>query len=716
MNVILFKSDWAKYPGAIADTKTSNATFLKLAATYKKMGVENSDFCLALLQPSLQGVDPFDETLDEMTRVKIAMEVKYNPWYYFREVARIPPNSGNIPIKFKANRGNIALYWSFFNHVDFGLLQPRQTGKSVSTDVLMTGLMYIWGENTKINLITKDTKLRNANVERLKVMMDLLPRYLHTKDYLDADNQELMTCIRLGNRYLTAVGRNDKQAADKLGRGLTVPIMQFDEMSYINWIGTSLPVALASGSAAREEAREAGQPYGNIYTTTAGNITTRDGEFAHAFLTGGAPWTEAWFDLKSEAQLHRIVDKMSTGIKPLIYGAFNHRQLGRDDIWLMKALKDSAQSGEIADRDYFNIWTVGGEGSPLNQLEKKRVKGSEREPLWTEQTPEGYTVRWWVTRAERDARMASGKYIMGLDPSELLGKDNDATGMVMIDVETHDIIASGRYNETNIPQLSAFIAAMLVKHSNILFVPERKSMGMAIIDYVVLVLHKAGIDPFRRIFNRVVDEHTLLESEYMEIQTTPMSMRQPTFYDRYKRYFGFATTGTGRYSRDGLYMIALPSTMEYGSRNIHCGLLINELMSLVIRNGRIDHNRGAHDDLVVSLLLAHWVCIQGQNLAFYGINPTTIFSKAKVSDVVKTRIELVQDEAKAARRAEFDQLMQRMRTEKNLMVSATIELRLRALSRQVDVEETCGAGIDALIRSVKDDRSRRVRQNQMHTR
>ncbi|MFO5689509.1 hypothetical protein, partial [Klebsiella pneumoniae] len=81
---------------------------------------------------------------------------------------------------------------------------------------LNTGMMYIWGENTKINLITKDNKLRNANIERLKVMRDLLPEYIHYTDPLDADNSELMTCIRLGNRYLTAVGRNDVNAADKL--------------------------------------------------------------------------------------------------------------------------------------------------------------------------------------------------------------------------------------------------------------------------------------------------------------------------------------------------------------------------------------------------------------------------------------------------------------------------------------------------------------------
>jgi hypothetical protein len=710
MRTILWKEDWAEFPSAIADTQTRNVSFLKLVALYKKMGIENAEFCLALLQPELQGVDPYDPNLDDATKMKIWLETKYNPWYYFREIARIPPTSGNNPIPFKANRGNISLFWSFFNHIDFGLLQPRQTGKSVSTDVLMTGMMYVWGENTVINLITKDSKLRNANIERLKVMQDLLPDYIHLKDPMDADNQELMTCIRLNNKYKTAVGRNDKIAADKLGRGLTVPIMHFDELAYINLIEYSLPVALASGSAARDEARANGQPYGNVFTTTAGNITTRDGAFAHEFLTGGAPWTEKFFDLSGPKELRKVVEKSSSGKKPIIYGAFNHRQLGRTDEWLFSTLRESAQYGEIADRDYFNIWTVGGEGSPISQEEKKLIKESEREPNFIEITPTGYTIRWFVPREQIADKMANSKFMMGVDPSELLGRDNDSTGMVIFDIETHDIIATGRYNETNVQQLSQFFADLLIKYQNVLFVPERKSLGTAIIDYVVVALHRAGQDPFKRIFNRCVDECTILETEFRDIQT-PLSVRQPSFYDRFKRYFGYATNGSGRYSRDSLYMEALPSSMVYGARRIQDNLLITEILSLTIRNGRIDHSRGNHDDLVISMLLGHWVCIRGQNLSYYGIRSNVIFSKATLRDYIPTKVELYHEQKANKVKADFEKLVEEMKVEKNPMISAQIELKLRAMARLVNLEESAGVGIDAMIRQVKDERSRRVRSN-----
>jgi len=372
---------------------------------------------------------------------------------------------------------------------------------------------------------------------------------------------------------------------------------------------------------------------------------------------------------------------------------------------------ETNQRGEVADRDYFNIWTVGGEGSPISDEYKKRIKDSECEPMYNEVKPNLYAIRWFIPEKELEARMSAGRFIMGVDPSELLGTEkSDSTGMVIIDVETHDIVATGRYNGTLIPQLSAFFADLLIKYPNITFIPERKSMGMAIIDYVVIALHRAGIDPFKRIFNRIVDDATILETEFRDIQT-PLSARAPTFYDRFKRHFGFATGGAGRYSRDALYVVSLPSMMEYGARRIRCNMLINELMSLTIRNGRIDHNRGNHDDLVISSLMSHWMCIQGQNLSYYGINSNLIFSKAILHDRVLTKVEVYREEKESKSKQEFDGLLDELKGEKNPMIAAKIELKLRALSRHINLDEVSGAGIDAMIRQVKDERTRKVRTN-----
>lgn len=706
MDIILFKTDWANFPTAIVDYNTTNESFLRLVALYKKMGIKNAEFPLALYQPDLVGVDPYDPNLSTTTKMKIAMEAKYNPWYYFREIARIPPNSGSVPIRFKANRGNIALYWSFFNHVDFGLLQPRQTGKSVGTDVLMNGLLHVWAENTTINLITKDNKLRNANIERLKEMRNLLPDYLHMANPLDADNSELLTCIRLGNRYKSAVGRNDKVAADKLGRGLTVPIMQFDELAYINLIEVSLPVALSSGSAARDEAKAARQPYGNVFTTTAGNINSRDGKFAYQFMTGGAAWTEEFFDLPDQRTLAKVVEKNSTGMKPLIYGPFNHRQLGRTDEWMYGKLRESASSGELADRDYFNIWTTGTEGSPLTMEEKKMVKDSEKEPCFTEITPEGYALRWYIPRHEIANRMASGRFVMGCDPSELLGENNDATGMVVIDVETHDVVCTGRYNETSIPVLAAFIGNFLIRYKTVTLIIERKSSGLSMLDTLFIVLPKAGEDPFKRIYNTLVDDQDTMRTEFREIQT-PVNSRPLHFYAPFKRYFGFNTSGAGRHGRDALYSDALQSMLKYGPKRVHDNTLINEMLSLQIKNGRIDHASGNHDDMVVSFLLAHWMCIKGKHLNYYGINALSVFSRSLVREDEMTAVEVFRDTRAKQYREEFNATMQLLMEADDPMDVHRLEAAIRRLSRHVDLSDQGGVGIDAMLKQAQEERVRK---------
>lgn len=723
MDMILFKDDWRKFPTAIVDYNTTNGSFLRLVDLYARMGVDNCEFPLALLQPDLVGVDPYDPDLDQVTMGKIFLEAKYNPWYHFRELSRIPPNSGNKPVRFIANRGNIALYWSFFNSVDFGLLQPRQTGKSVSTDVLNEGIIDIWGENTTTYLITKDHALRANNIQRLKKMRSLLPEYIYYPGKGDVDNSEMLTNIRLSNFYKTAVGRSDEVGADKLGRGLTVPILHFDELAYISLIGISLPVALGAGSAAREEAEANDQPFGNVYTTTAGSLNKRDGQFAYNFLTSGAEWTEKFFDCKDKRQLKRLVEKQCvvpdkrdkrSVSKPLIYGAFNHRQLGKDDMWLFKKLREVAATGDIADRDWMNVWTTGSEGSPLSLEDKQAINGSLREPDYVQITDEGYILRWYIPEDQINQQMENEKFVLAVDPSEGLGADADATGFVVINIRTHDVVCVGRYNETNIVELAKFIGRYLIKYPNVTFIPERKSTGTTIINTLFLMLPLENIDPFKRIFNRIVDEKENFEKEFEEVRTRHVSSRSPSFYERYTRYFGY-NTGSGRHGRDNLYGEALKSMLRIGAARIYDRALGNEITGLTTRNGRIDHSRGQHDDLVISLLLTHWFCTKARNLDYYGIDSRRIFVDARVRKNVSAE-DVYKEEHNKELTQQFEALIEELTDVDDPMIISRIEMKIRRLSQRIDITEGGGIGIDAMIKQAKESRDRRIKMSRYQTR
>jgi hypothetical protein len=58
-----------------------------------------------------------------------------------------------------------------------------------------------------------------------------------------------------------------------------------------------LPAALAGGGAARDVAAERGEPYGTIYTTTAGKKNDRDGKYAYQITTCSAVWSERFLDV-----------------------------------------------------------------------------------------------------------------------------------------------------------------------------------------------------------------------------------------------------------------------------------------------------------------------------------------------------------------------------------------------------------------------------------
>lgn len=705
---ILYQTDWLKYPTAIIDTKTTNTSFLNLSSLYKDMGIKNSDFLLALYTPELQGVDPRSPDLTADQKFMIRREVTYNPWYYFREIAHLPPNSGNVPRRFQANRGNIALYWSFFNHIDFALLQPRQTGKSVSTDVLMVGLLDIWSANTDIFLITKDLGLRAKNIARLKDIRALLPDYIYFPNKDEADNTEGLTNKASKNTYSGRVGRNEHKAADKLGRGLTVPVLHFDEFAFIELIGVSTPIALASGSAARLEAAENGQAYGNVFTTTAGRIDSRDGGYAHGFMTGGAPWTEHFFDLPDIETLRVVIRKSSTGKKPLIYGPFNHRQLGKTDQWLLDQLAENAMSGEVADREFMNVWTSGTGGSPFTEAERSAFKASEKDVQYMQTTPEGYTLRWFIKEHEIESRMASGAYVLGLDPSEALGGDNDPMGFVLLDAYTHDIVCSGRFNELNTNMFAAFLGALLVRYKRITFIPERKSTGISIIETLLIYLPVHGEDPFKRIYNRIVDDRDNLKTEYEEL-SKPMSARMSGWTEKYKRHFGYVTSATGRNSRDSLYIDSLRSMTKHGATKIRDKLLIGELLGLATRNDRIDHQPGCHDDMVISLLLAHWFCIKARNLSHYGIDTKRIFGTSE-SEREQMSPEAHYAHMKLERdKFQFHQLLEQLNTATDQMAITRLELNLRMLSSRMDTSDITPVGIDAMIQQATEERRKRMK-------
>ena len=316
--MILFLEDWAKYPGAIIDTKTNNKSFLRLAGLYKKMGIKNHAFLLALHDPTLQGIDPRAKDLSEEIKYRIIVESFINPWYYFREVLRIQPEAGTDLVYLRANRANIAYIWLCLNHITSLLIMPRQTGKSLIVSEVASYITGIRANNTSSGFLLPGDSLRIKTAKKIREELEIIPDYMRLINKKDIKNTERITVKALNNDVTFSVAQKDKKAADNLGRGDTKPIRVIDEFAYIYNIAITLPVMLSSTIAAREQAKKDGQPYYTSFATTAGKLNTPEGKFAYGVYKSALRFSEKYFDLKNEEELNEVVKKNTKKYK-LIY-------------------------------------------------------------------------------------------------------------------------------------------------------------------------------------------------------------------------------------------------------------------------------------------------------------------------------------------------------------------------------------------------------------
>ena len=719
--MVLYLEDWLRYPSAKPNYDTKNESYLKLAGTYYAMGIKNYAFMLALHDQSLKDVDPFSPFLTELEMVKIGIECKINPWYYFREIAKVPARSGSDAVPLLANRGNIALYWCFFNHVMTYLVQIRQTGKSISTDVLDSYLLNIRCRGTTINLLTKDDALRSENIQRLKDIIDEMPFYLKQRSKKDLDNTELINISSLGNWYKAHLPQKAKKFALNTGRGMSSPIFRVDEGPFQANIEISLPAALAAGVAMRNKARANNEPYGTTLTTTAGKKDDPDGRYFYQQICAAAEWTEKFFDAKDATELEVMIRAVSRGLKEkmrvgdeVIRGEFavnitmNHRQLGYDDAWLLTALEETKSVGDAADRDFFNRWTSGSLSSPLSIQQMEIIRGSQKEPLYVEDCKIGsfrVPCRWYIPKDSIEMYMAKNSSILSADTSD--GAGGDDISLSLTDVKTGMLIASFNVNQVNLLAFSEWVCERwIIQCPNVTLIPERRSSAIALIDHLLLILPDRGIDPFKRIFNRIVNDPDENKTAYEEIKL-PLSRRPHDIYVRYKKAFGWATSGGGMTSRSDLYSTTLISAARNCGHMVNDKTTIDQILSLETRNGRVDHAPGEHDDAVIGWLLGHWMLTKAKNLLHYGIQVTDILSRNRGGSENGGVITKEQRE-QIFYRDKIKELLGKLEQEQSEIISMKIENELRFYNSKLIIEENEVLSLDELIAKTKETKKQNI--------
>lgn len=218
----------------IYDVTTKNISFLQTAKDLKTLGIKNCLFFLKLYDVSLRGVDPYSPFLTEDQIFRIINECMINPWYFLREIVRIP-DQGGTGIPYQLNRANLAAAWCFLNGFDHYLVIPRQVGKTQSTIAILLWTFLFGTNNSEFMFINKSQEDADANLDRLKKQRDLLPKYLQFKIAFDeegkkiegTDNVKSLSNASNNNRIVTKPKARSIDTAEKIGRGKSCsPITQ----------------------------------------------------------------------------------------------------------------------------------------------------------------------------------------------------------------------------------------------------------------------------------------------------------------------------------------------------------------------------------------------------------------------------------------------------------------------------------------------------------
>lgn len=209
--------------------ETTNKSFIQMFRTLKDKGVKNNKFFLRLYDKSLAKVNPFSPNLTKLQVGKITKEIRINPWYYYREICRVKVPGGSK--RFALHSGNLAILWSLHNNINTSAELPRQQGKTIAV-IAVFSWVYCFGttksDATFSNKTLDDSQL---NIKRLKDMIDLLPTWLQHKNPIkDVDNVGNMKSHYTDNTIKALSTATDSVKADLLGRGLTAPMLFFDEL------------------------------------------------------------------------------------------------------------------------------------------------------------------------------------------------------------------------------------------------------------------------------------------------------------------------------------------------------------------------------------------------------------------------------------------------------------------------------------------------------
>lgn len=580
---------------------TGNQSFLDMHYWLKLRGIKNNKFFLALYDTGLAVIDPRDPNLPQMMAARVARECIINPWYFLREIIRIPDQGGAVGsgVRFKLDRGNLALMFGFMNNWNMFLELPRQFGKTTSALCWYLWVFNFGTTNTEIMFMNKKHDDSKMNLRRLKALRSNLPSYLQMSESFGADGQRLKATSNVEtlshpsnmNKITTKPGARSKAAANGLGRGCTMPIHWYDEYAFILYNSIIYAAATPAYKTASENAKRNHKPYGILITTTPGDLTTDEGNDAFNIKNDATPFNEEYYDWSAQ-QLEEL--RQANTNSNFFYIRYTYTQLGKGSEYFKEMVKDLKRNWPSIRREVLLEWATMSNNSPFSSQDLDIVKSLVKdEPIYKLHLGASGSPYYLDVWSQTDMRRFPP--IIGVDVSG--GYNKDSSAITIIDSRTTNVMATFNCNFIPTNDLAKIIYEIVVKYmpNAIVNIERNGGFGASVLQQLIKTKIKRNL--YYEIKDRVIEER------FDGMNTVKRTKKT--------KVYGFDETKNSR----ELLMEILRDRMENHKGKFLAKILYNELNTLEVKkNGRIEHSSTAHDDQIFSLLMALYVWYEGKNL------------------------------------------------------------------------------------------------------
>ena len=594
---------------------TNNKSFLEMHKYLEDAGIRNNKFMLVLLDPDLARIDPHDPALSTMMKTKVLKECLYNPWYYFREVVRIPDSGQTNGIRFELSRGNMAMIFCAMLNINTFLEMPRQTGKTMSSLCWYLYLFNFGTANAEMSFLNKKLDDSKLNLQRIREIRELLPSYLKMDQAFAPDgsrirgknNVETLQHPVNNNRIRTVASARNKVAAASLMRGRTTPIIYIDEYGFIQYNSIIYTNMVPAFNTASNNAKKNGTPYGMMITTTPGMLTTDEGIEAFNLKEAATPFSERWYDL-SKAQIEDII--ASNTNSNFVYIKFSYQQLGKSEEWFKNLCITMRKDWDAIRREVLLEWSNSSENSPFKAEDLDTIKGLLKTPINTVLLMNKYELKIFEKINLRYPPL------IGVDVSG--GYQRDSSAITVVDSFSTRVAAELNSNFISTPELAMVIFEIVSKWmpNAVVNIERNGGFGASVIARLLQTSIRKNL--FYTIKDKVIEERFVGAVAHKRTQKT--------------KVFGSDST---KAEREKLMEI-LRDRVEYHKDKIISSTIYQELCGLEVKkNGKIEHSSNTHDDQVFSWLWALYIYYEGGDLMNnWGIEKRVLRTDADLEEAV----------------------------------------------------------------------------------